>query len=477
MRQSGVLLHISSLSSPYGIGTLGKEAYEFVDFLQSAGQRWWQMLPIGPTGYGDSPYQSLSAFAGNPYFIDLRILEQQGLLQKSEFDQIHWGAEGAVDFGALFEYRLNVLRCAQDRFFKDPPTDFDEFCRIHSDWLEPYAEFMTLKEKFGGGREDWAPSFRRRETAPPIESSDFYKMLQYLFFEQWQALKSYAHQKGIYLLGDIPIYVASDSSDVWDYPDGLQLDAEGRPVAVAGCPPDKFSPDGQLWGNPLYDWAKMEADGFYWWKRRMEHSLTLFDKIRIDHFRGFEGYYQIPAGQTTAKHGSWKQGPGLRLFQALGVSPDAVIAEDLGFITPEVRELLRQTGFCGTKVLQFAFDGQPDHLPYRYPNHCAVYTGTHDNDTILGWLFHAPMEEAKRAIRFMRLNPIEGMHWGMMSTALASAGDLVILTAQDLLGLDSSARMNTPGTTGNWRWRVPGGALDDALAHRLYNITELYGRI
>lgn len=491
MRASGILLHISSLSSPYGIGTLGKEAFDFIDFLKNSGQSYWQMLPIGPTSYGDSPYQSFSSFAGNPYFIDFRILTKQGLLKKSDYHNIDWGDDPEkVDYGKLYKNRFKVLRIAYQNFIKNIPDDFDKFCNDNAFWLHDFALFMALKDENGGKAwESWPKPLVIRELheleiAEKRLKNDilFYKMQQYLFYSQWNDVRSYAHKNGISIIGDLPIYVAKDSADVWSEPQQFQLDKDYNCTAVAGCPPDAFSDDGQLWGNPLYDWQFMKKDGYSWWCRRMEYYHKLFDIIRIDHFRGFDSYFSIPAADKTAKNGKWKKGPGMALFRAirktLGEIP--IIAEDLGYLTPSVRKLLKDSGYPGMKVLQFAFDSREEsnYLPHLYPKNCVVYTGTHDNDTILGWIETAPSEDVKFAKQYMRLNDLEGYNWGMMKTALASEADTAILMMQDFLGLGSFARMNTPSTLGgNWQWRVKGECLNPWLSEIIYENVKVYSRL
>ena len=484
-------MHLSSLPGPYGIGTMGRSAYRFVDFLQRAGQTWWQLLPIGPTSFGDSPYQSFSSVAGNPYFIDLDLLEQEGLLQKAEYESLPWcEEETAVDYGRLYRLRYGVLRCAYRRFAQNPPEDYARFCEENSRWLPDYALFMALKEAHGGRPwNEWELPLKMREPqaleAARVryrEEIAFHTVLQYLFARQWYALKGYANSLGIRIIGDIPIYVPRDSADVWSAPEQFMLDENYEPIEVAGCPPDAFSADGQLWGNPLYRWEAMQADGYRWWIDRFRASATLYDIIRIDHFRGFDAYYAIPGQAETAREGVWRQGPGIEFFRtvraALGELP--IIAEDLGFLTPGVHRLREECGFPGMKVLQFAFDSREDsdYLPHNYPRHCVVYTGTHDNDTILGWFATAAPADTCFAREYLRLTEQEGLHWGMICGALQSPGDTVILTMQDLLGLGSEARMNIPSTLGcNWKWRAAPGAITDALADRLHHLTGLYRRL
>ena len=483
MRKSGVLMHLSSLPGPGGIGTMGRPARDFVDFLVQAGQSYWQLLPIGPTGYGNSPYQSPSTFAGNPFFIDLDALAEQGLLD----GRGEWGQNtGWVDYSVLWSNVRQMLERAVQRFLQRPTDAFSRFCDRQAHWLKNYALFMAIKDAYGGAAWfDWPADLRARQPraldafrAGNADDIAFWSVVQYLFFVQWGQLKEYANQAGVRIIGDLPIYVALDSVEVWAHPELFQLDERGVPREVAGCPPDGFAPDGQLWGNPLYDWDRMERDGYRWWVERIHYLCRIYDVLRIDHFRGFESYYAVAWGETTAKNGRWRQGPGMKLFRAVGDRP--IIAEDLGFLTEPVRQLLRESGFPGMKVLQFAFDqrdGGRDYLPHNYPAHCVAYTGTHDNDTILGWLAHAAAEDVAYATEYLRLGS-EQPHWDMMCALWSSPADLTVVTVQDLLGLDSSARMNTPGTLGNnWNWRARGNSFTPGLAQRLRRKMELYGRL
>ena len=490
MRNGGILMHISSLPSPWGIGTLGREAREFVEFLARAGQRYWQVLPVGPTGYGDSPYQSFSTFAGNPYFIDLDDLAAEGLLERKEYAGLDWGEPGRVDYGLLYQNRYPVLRRAVRRLLAAHNGEYAAFCRRNARWLEDYALFMALKNAHDGaawqeweaplrGREPEALARARRELCQAVE---FWKGVQYLFFRQWGALRALAHEKGVAILGDVPIYVAYDSADVWANREQFQLDEEGRPVEVAGCPPDGFTEDGQLWGNPLFDWDHMRGENYRWWRDRVRHQFTRFDTLRIDHFRGFDAYYAIPYGDPNARRGQWRPGPGMELFRAIeaDMGRRSIVAEDLGFLTDSVRRLLCDSGYPGMKVLQFAFGSgeDSDYLPHNYPRHCVVYTGTHDNDTILGWMADTPAYAVDEAKDYLRLTEAEGWNWGMMRSVWASAGELAVVTMQDLLGLDSSARMNTPSTSeGNWQWRALPGAYSGDLADRLRHEMQVYRRL
>ena len=482
---------ISSLPSPYGIGTLGAEARKFADFLAAGGQSCWQLLPVGPTSYGDSPYQSFSSFAGNPYFIDLDILAEWGLLEPEEYQFLNWGNDpGQADYELLYKNRFQVLRLAVSRLSRGDKFEM-RGTLWGADWLEDYALFMALKDKFGGASWlDWPEELRLREPASLALARkelaaeiDFWKWVQHLFFSQWWSLKEYVNQKGISIIGDLPIYVALDSADVWANPEQFQLDENGRPTEVAGCPPDGFSADGQLWGNPLFDWEKMKEDGYAWWLKRIAWQFQICDTLRIDHFRGFDSYYAIPFGDDTAKNGRWRPGPGIDFFKIVNktLGKKDIIAEDLGFLTPSVKKLLKQSGYPGMKILEFAFDSRDtgsDYLPHCYPTHCVVYTGTHDNDTIQGWMASAPKKDVSFAKAYLRLSKREGYHWGMMRSAWASPADLAVMQFQDLLGLGSEARMNIPSTLGdNWKWRALPGAFDEKLARRLFQEMRVYQRL
>lgn len=491
MRSSGVLMHMSSLPSPYGIGTMGKQAKQFVDFLEKAGQTYWQMLPICPTSYGDSPYQSPSGFAGNPYFIDLDILCTKKLLKKSECRSYQWNVkDDTVDYALLYKNRYDLLRKAKVRFFENVPQEYGQFCEKEADWLDDFALFMALKEAHNGAQwSEWERPLKFREAEAIAKAKDtyadeidFWKMLQYLFFEQWCELKNYANERGIRIIGDVPIYVAGDSVDVWTNPSQFYLDENLEPIDVAGCPPDAFSADGQLWGNPLFRWDVMREDGYSWWTMRLRKMSTLYDVIRIDHFRGFDSYYAIPGKDTTARNGVWRNGPGMELFRAVEekLGKLDIIVEDLGFLTPSVLQLVADSGYPGMKVVQFAFDSRDDsdYMPHNYDKHCVVYTGTHDNDTILGWMKQAPKNSVKKAKEYLRMTKEEGYNWGMMCGAWMSSANLAVVTMQDLIGLGSSARMNIPSTLGgNWTWRALPGQINAPLANKLHHKTELYGRL
>lgn len=471
LRESGVLMHISSLSSLYGIGTMGQSAREFVDFLKESGQSYWQLLPICPTSYGDSPYQSYSTFAGNPYFVDLDELEQQGLLEKKDFENVDWGSdEERVDYGILYQNRYPILRKAARKFLESPPSDFQKFCHKNQFWLKDYAQFMALKDLHRGA--DWK------------ELVQFWEVVQYLFFKQWTALKRYANEQGISIIGDLPIYVSYDSVDVWAHPELFQLDSNRVPKEVAGCPPDGFSEDGQLWGNPLYDWEYMEKTGYEWWIQRIQYLCNVYDVLRIDHFRGFAGYYAIPYGEKTARNGRWCEGPGMKLFRMVErkIGKQKIIAEDLGHITEDVKRLLKESGFPGMKVLQFAFDSRDEsgneYLPQNFEPHCVAYTGTHDNNTILGWFEEAKQEDVACAKQYLKIENEDALNWDMMDALWESSAELTIVTAQDLLDLKGDARMNRPSTLGgNWQWRALPGVFNLELVKKIHKRMERYDRI
>ena len=500
MRESGILMPVSSLPGPYGIGCFGKAAFQFVDFLSAAGQTIWQLLPLSPTGYGDSPYQSCSAFAGNPYFVDLEALEKEGLLTAADLKAESWGKDPLeVDYGTLYVSRFAVLRKAYAAWRSQCaglhgcsyyyPDDYYAFTLANEDWLEDYALYMALKvaNKMKNWVE-WDAPYRRRDKAALAafaaaneEEIGFWKFVQYKFSAQWQAVKTYANKKGVQILGDIPIYVSADSVDAWVGGKLFELDADGRFARVAGCPPDYFSADGQLWGNPLYDWAAQKRDGFGWWIRRVEGASRLFDAIRIDHFRAFERYWSIPAGAETAKEGQWEPGPGMDLLRVLtGWFPHITyIAEDLGLLTPEVHQLREAAGLPGMKVLEFAFDDRDDSagLPHAFPERSICYTGTHDNSPLALWRGEASGESVARAGEYFGLNDAEGFCEGMLRGGLSSPSALFVAQLQDWLGLSVGCRTNTPGTSaGNWRWRLLPGEASAALAERICHKTALYGR-
>ncbi len=488
-RSSGILMPVFSLPSPYGIGTLGKAAYDFADFLHTAGQKYWQMLPLGPTAYGDSPYQSPSTYAGNPYFIDLDMLIVDGLLTKEEVTNAYFGTEPRyVDYGAIYNSRYPLLRLAKERGWKRDEAAVRAFCKENDRWLPDYALFMACKQHFN--MKPWMEwddeEIRLRKSAQALEKYsillredvELYIYIQFLFFKQWKALKEYIHSLDIQIIGDIPIYVAMDSADVWAEPAFFQLDKDCAPTDVAGVPPDYFCEDGQLWGNPLYRWDAMEKDGFGWWIRRIDGASKLYDVIRIDHFRALESYWSVPYGEPTAKNGRWIKGPGIALVNALkNWFPNlSFIAEDLGLITPEVAELLKESGLPGMKVLEFAFDDtkKSAYLPHNHINNCVCYTGTHDNSPLALWL----QEESKENLSFA--NAYLGnadLHWEMIRTGMRSVANLFIAQMQDYLELGHGHRINSPGAAcGNWQWRMLPGEASTPLAVKIRNLTELYSR-
>ena len=488
-RSSGILLPVSSLPSPYGIGTLGKEAYDFIDFLAAAGQSWWQILPAGPTSMGDSPYQSPSAHAGNPYFIDPELLAADGLLDEGDAERQSWGDDPErVDYGMLFENRPKLLKKAKARGFERDAEKVKAFSD-ENPWLEDYALYMAVKEHFGmSSWQDWPDDdirLRKPEALKEYrkalkESVEYYEYIQYLFFKQWNALKSYAHSKGVGIIGDMPLYVALDSADVWSSPEYFQLDDNNVPVKVSGVPPDLFTEDGQLWGNPLYDYEAMEKDGFRWWISRIKGAAGLYDVIRIDHFRGLESYWAVPNGETTAKNGVWIKGPGMSLIGKIKENfPETqFIAEDLGYLTPEVRQLLKDSGFPGMQVLQFSFDSRDEAttLPEDYAQNCVCYAGTHDNDTLAGWKKSAAVADIENAKACLGLQDDDFVR-GMLKGGMSTAADLFIAQMQDWLELGSEARINTPGTTeGNWQWRLKPGQIPETLKVEIAEITAFYGR-
>ncbi|MBB6098551.1 4-alpha-glucanotransferase [Deinobacterium chartae] len=495
-RSSGVLAHPTSFPGPYGVGELGKHAYAFVDWLASAGQKLWQVMPLGPTGYGDSPYQSFSAFAGNPYLISFDELRDLGLLTDAELGELPDFPADRVDYGWIYTWKFEKLALAYAAFENGAAAElrqeFADFKREEADWLEDYALFMALKDALGGAawnawehdirvREPQALARWRERLAREIDRIRFY---QFLFFRQWRALRAYAHDKGIRVIGDIPIFVAMDSADAWSAPDQFHFDEDGHPTVVAGVPPDYFSETGQLWGNPLYRWDVMQQDGFRWWIRRFKGSLHLYDIIRIDHFRGFEAYWEIPAGEETAVKGRWVKAPGHELFkavrEALGELP--IIAEDLGVITPEVERLRDDFDFPGMAVLQFAY-GSGDwnnnaFLPQNVAQNRAIYTGTHDNDTTRGWFATARPDELNHLREFLPNTDESKIAWDMIELAWRSRADIAVVPLPDLLNLGTEARMNLPGSlsSANWSWRFREGALSPFIARRLRILTEESGR-
>ena len=493
-RSSGILFHPTSLPGKYGIGTLGKEAYAFIDFLKKSRQKLWQIFPLGPTGYGDSPYQSFSSFAGNPYLIDFDLLIEAHLLSEEDLRDVFFGDnEEYIDYGAIYNQKYPLLRRAYENFKSSDNHEMREnlehFKRENASWLNDYSLYISLKNHFNGlpwnewahdikNREHGAMEHYRNELADDIEYHNF---IQFLFFKQWGDVKRYANENGIKIIGDIPIFVAADSSDAWANPEIFLFDEERKPVKVAGVPPDYFSATGQLWGNPLYNWQKLKETNYSWWVERVRANLSTCDIIRIDHFRGFEAYWAVPYGDDTAINGQWEPGPGIDLFNAiksqLGELP--IIAEDLGLMTQGVIDLREATGFPGMKILGFAFDSgeENDYLPHTYTKNCVVYTGTHDNDTLIGWFQKAKEEDRQFARDYLNSRSDDEIHWNAIRGAWSSVANMAISPVQDFLGLGSEARINTPGVAaGNWQWRLRHGVLTDELAERIAKLTRVYSR-
>lgn len=493
-RKSGILMPIASLPGKYGIGTFGKDSYDFVDRLAEAGQSYWQLLPLGPTGFGDSPYQSFSTFAGNPYFIDPDLLIEEKLLTRKEADSFYFGRKAdSIDYGAIYDSRFKMLKKAYSRARLEDDKEYAKFCRDNKFWLEDYALYMAVKNSFGGvSFTEWDEPIKKRDKKAVSEYKrkyakeiDFYRFLQYKFLTQWKALKEYANKKGIKIIGDIPFYIAFDSSDTWASPELFQFDDKGYPKAVAGCPPDGFSATGQLWGNPLYDWKYHKATGYKWWIRRIKQCYELYDMVRIDHFRGFDSYYSIPYGDTTAENGKWRKGPGFDLFAAVNreLGDVDMIAEDLGFLTPSVIKLVNRTGYPGMKIIQFAFDSrdESDYLPHTYGRNSIVYTGTHDNDTLVGWFGSMDKADRETALAYINRKGFEDdkdLAFSFIKLAMGSVSKMCIIPMQDWLGLGSKARINIPSTLGgNWTWRMKKGAFTKKLAGEIYEVTKLYARM
>jgi len=491
-RGSGIIMHIASLPGRYGIGTFGKEAYEFGDFMKKAGQKYWQILPLGPTSFGDSPYQSFSAFAGNPNFIDFDILRKDGLLKEEDYNSINFGKSSEdIDYGLIFKEKLKILRKAYDNFKLKKIDGIKEFQEKEAYWLDDYALYMALKNHFDlKSWQTWDEDIRLRKKEAMSryevelrEEISYWKFLQYEFYKQWNELKSYVNDLGIEIIGDMPIYVAEDSADVWGNPEAFLLHKKTlKPLEVAGCPPDIFSSTGQLWGNPIYDWNYMEKTDYKWWIDRIRQSLNLYDILRIDHFKGFESYWSIPYGEDTAKNGEWVKGPGIKVFNAIKdeLGDVNIIAEDLGTLTEETIKLRDDTGFPGMKILTFGFDTDSSNpfLPHNYEKNFIVYTGTHDNDTVRGWMeTTAPKEQVEKAIEYLSLTKEEGYNWGVIRGVWSSIADVSIAQMQDFLDLGNEARINMPSTLGkNWRWRVKEDAFTEELAEKIYKTTKIYGR-
>ena len=493
-RSSGILFHPTSLPGKYGIGTLGKEAYAFIDFLKKSRQKLWQIFPLGPTGYGDSPYQSFSSFAGIPYLIDFDLLIEAHLLSEEDLRDVFFGDnEEYIDYGAIYNQKYPLLRRAYENFKSSDNHEMREnlehFKRENASWLNDYSLYISLKNHFNGlpwnewahdikNREHGAMEHYRNELADDIEYHNF---IQFLFFKQWGDVKRYANENGIKIIGDIPIFVAADSSDAWANPEIFLFDEERKPVKVAGVPPDYFSATGQLWGNPLYNWQKLKETNYSWWVERVRANLSTCDIIRIDHFRGFEAYWAVPYGDDTAINGQWVKGPGIDLFnkikEELGELP--IIAEDLGLMTQGVIDLREATGFPGMKILGFAFDSEEenDYLPHTYTKNCVVYTGTHDNDTLIGWFTKAKEKDKQFARDYLNSQTDDNIHWDAIRGAWSSVANMAIAPIQDFLGLGSEARINTPGVaSGNWQWRLKDGVLTDELAEKIAKFTKVYSR-
>ena len=491
MRKCGILMPVFSLPSRYGIGCFSKEAYEFVDRLKAAGQKYWQILPLGPTSYGDSPYQSFSAYAGNPYFIDLDQLKEEGLLDSQDCELVALeNVAERIDYARLYHTRFRILKRAFFKFNKED-SNYQNFLAANREWLEDYSLFMALKDKFEGKSWiEWEDSIKNREEAALHyyqnelrEEIEFYSFVQFKFKEQWNQLKAYANDQGIQIIGDIPIYVAFDSADSWANKELFQFNEDGLPSAVAGCPPDAFAKTGQLWGNPLYRWEYHKETDYEWWTKRIAYCFQLYDVVRVDHFRGFDEYYSIPYGEKTAENGCWKEGPGFEIFETMfrKLGKLEIIAEDLGYLTESVIELVKKTGYPGMKILQFAFDSreESDYLPHNYEHNCVVYPGTHDNDTIMGWYQSLKKEDKDLAIRYVGLDGVDEAEipWYFIRLAMQSVADYCIIAMQDYLGLGSEARINIPSTVGdNWRWRMSLEDFDSSLCERIKLMAETYRR-
>lgn len=497
-RECGMLLPVFSIPSNYGIGAFSKEAYEFVDALERAGQQYWQILPLGPTGYGDSPYQSFSAFAGNPYYIDLETLIQEGLLTKLECDAVDFGSNPLdIDYETIYYNRFPLLKTAFIRWREQNAGKGRDGIRLMLEGeLSPetreYCFYMAVKNDFAGKSWDkWDEDIRLRDEAAVKAYRErledeilFYEFLQVQFQNQWRKLKRYANERGIRIIGDIPIYVAFDGADSWAHPELFQFDEDCRPLGVAGCPPDAFSETGQLWGNPLYRWGYHQETGYEWWMERMRYSFELYDVVRVDHFRGFDEYYSIPYGDKTAQYGHWEKGPGIDIFNKMRARFGTldIIAEDLGYLTPSVLELVAESGFPGMKVLEFAFDDSQDsaYLPHKYQENCVVYTGTHDNNTLQGWYPAMNPSDRDFSVDYIgnAWTPRCEVHWDFIRLALASKARLAVIPVQDYLGLGEWARVNEPSTLGkNWRWRLSAADLEEGLLDRCRMMAKWYGRM
>ncbi|MGL5086303.1 MAG: 4-alpha-glucanotransferase [Clostridium sp.] len=489
-RSSGILMHISSLSGRNGIGSVGNEAYRFIDFLKLAGQKYWQILPLGHTSYGDSPYQCFSAFAGNPHFIDFELLMEDGLLKEKDYVNRNFGEnKNEVNYGIIFEERQKVFKIAYKNFKKISSEEFKLFKEENKFWLEEYSFYMAVKESFKlKSWQEWDEDIRTRIPLAVekykfllSDKIEYWNFIQFEFFKQWNKLKAYANKNNVSIIGDIPIYVAEDGSDIWANPKMFKIDKNLTPTVISGCPPDSFSETGQLWGNPIYDWDEMEKDNYSWWVLRIKESFKLYDVVRIDHFRGFEAYWEIPCGDTTAENGKWVKGPAMKLINAIKseLGDLDIIAEDLGYLTDEVLEFKKESGYPGMKILQFAFGGDDSaYLPHNYPIQCVAYTGTHDNDTVKGWMEKTgSKEEVENAIKYLPLTIEEGYNFGFIRGVWSSVSYLAIAPMQDFLILGNDARTNLPSTLGgNWKWRAKEEDLNTDLAKRIYELTKRYGR-
>lgn len=491
MRKSGILMHISSLPSKYGIGKMGKSAYDFVDFLVSAGVKCWQILPLSPTSYGDSPYQSFSVYAGNPYFIDFETLKREGLIKKSNYEDKKWqDNDHQVNYSIIYNNCFKVLRQAYKTYKRDISKRYKTFVEKNSSWLDDYALFMALKFKNNGKPwYEWDKKLAMRDSNALKKASEeleketeFFKFIQYKFFRQWSNLKKYANDKGVEIIGDMPIYVSYDSVEAWVSPELFQFDKHKKPKDVAGCPPDDFAVTGQLWGNPLYDWEYHKKTGYKWWIDRLQFSASIYDIVRIDHFRGFESYYAVPYGDETAENGEWRKGPGAELFKAAekALGKLNIIAEDLGFITEDVYKMLADVGYPGMKILQFAFgeDSANEHLPHNFTSsNCIAYTGTHDNETLKGWVSSQSSDTLKYCMAYLGVKKKKDIPKNIIKQTWASVAQTAIAQMQDFLNSDASARMNTPSTLGNnWQFRTSEDDFTDKLAKRILKLNKMYNR-
>lgn len=491
MRKSGILMHISSLPSDYGIGKMGKSAYDFIDFLSDAGIKCWQILPLSPTSFGDSPYQSFSVYAGNPYFIDFDTLRQDNLMKKSDYENIKWqDSKSRVNYSLIYQNCFKVLKQAYKTYKRDISKRYKNFVSDNEEWLEDYALFMALKFKNDGKPwYEWDEKLAKRDEKALEKAreelkneTEYFKFLQYIFYKQWGNLKKYANDKGIEIIGDMPIYVSYDSVEAWASPELFLFDKNKKPIDVAGCPPDDFSATGQLWGNPLYDWEYHKKTNYKWWIQRLRFSSKIYDIVRIDHFRGFESFYAIPYGSETAENGEWRKGPGAKLFKAAEkeIGKLNIIAEDLGFITEDVHEMLAETGYPGMKVLQFAFGGNSnnEYLPHNFTtSNCVAYTGTHDNETLKGWVASQSSKSLKFCMAYLNVKKKKDIPKFLLRLTWSSVAEIAVAQIQDFLGSDSSARMNTPSTSdSNWQFRTQTDDFNDKLAKKILKLNKLYNR-